>query len=236
MRSKTILIFALAAGVAAAQDSPALKTQNERISYALGMDLGNQLRKVGVQVDSAVFAEALKDALSGGKLLLSEAEAGAAISELQAGLKQKEAARRKGTGDDTSESQLLSVYNRMKGEALLAEKRKLQGTVTLPSGLQYRVLKTGAGKKPGLEDTVTCNYRGTLIDGTEFFNTYTRQQPITVKVKETIKGFTEALQLMPVGSKWELYVPPDLAYGDRGAGPIGPNATLTYEVELLDIK
>jgi FKBP-type peptidyl-prolyl cis-trans isomerase FklB len=127
--------------------------------------------------------------------------------------------------------------NKKAGEAFLAQNKGKQGVVTLPSGLQYKILKAGNGKKPTENDTVECNYRGTLINGTEFDSSYRRGQPATFGVGQVIPGWREALQLMPVGSKWELYVPPDLAYGERGAGrDIGPNSTLVFEVELLGIQ
>jgi FKBP-type peptidyl-prolyl cis-trans isomerase FklB len=138
--------------------------------------------------------------------------------------------------DDKTELALLAEKNKKAGEAFLAENQKKEGVVTLPSGLQYKILKAGDGKKPTLDDTVVCHYRGALLDGTEFYNSYKRNQPMTIQVKGVIKGWTEALQLMPVGSKWQLFVPPNLAYGELGSGPIGPNSTLIDEVELLSIK
>jgi FKBP-type peptidyl-prolyl cis-trans isomerase FklB len=232
----SIFAIILVSGLAAAQDNAALKTQNEKVSYALGMDLGNQLRKLSIEVEPGLFGQGLKDALSGARTLLSEEQVKAAISELQAEMKRREAARRKGTGDDGVEAAVLAAYNKRAGETFLAENQKKQGVTTLPSGLQYKILKEGNGRKPALDDTVTCHYRGALLDGAEFYSTYKGQKPMTLKVKGVIKAFTEALQLMPVGSRWELFVPPVLAYGERGAGPIGPNATLKYEVELLAIQ
>jgi len=127
--------------------------------------------------------------------------------------------------------------NLQDGESFLGRNKTEEGVVTLPSGLQYRVLRTGDGRKPGLDDKVVCHYRGTFIDGTEFDSSYKRNQPVTFPVKVVIKGWTEALQLMPVGSKWQLFVPASLAYGERGAGAIiGPNATLIFEVELLSVQ
>jgi len=227
-----VLLFA---GVAAAQDAPALKSQKEKVSYALGMDLGNQLRKMSIEVDPAVFGQGLKDALSGSKALLTEEEVRAAIAGLQAEMKRKQAEARKGT-DDKTELALLAAYNKRAGGEFLTGNRKKEGVVTLPSGLQYKILKAGDGKNPTVDDTVVCHYRGTLLDGTEFSNTYKRNQPMTLAVKGVIKGWTEALQLMSVGSKWQLWVPSNLAYGELGSGPIGPNATLIYEVELISIK
>jgi len=236
MRWTMIFAIALVSGATAAEEAPALKTQKEKISYALGMDLGNQFRKMSVEVDPALFGQALKDALAGGNTLLTEEQVRAVISELQAEVKRKEAARRKGTGEPTGEAALLAAYNNKAGEEFLAGNRTKEGVVALPSGLQYKILKEGSGHKPAPDDTVVCHYRGTLIDGTEFDSSYKREQPVDLKVGGVIKGFAEALQLMPVGSKWEVFAPPGLAYGESGAGPIGPNATLKFEVELLAIK
>jgi FKBP-type peptidyl-prolyl cis-trans isomerase FklB len=217
----------LLAAMAAGQDPTALKTEKEKLSYSLGMDLGNQLRKLSISIDPAVFGKGLDDALSGRKTLLTAAEARAAVGNMQAELKRRQAEARKEGAED----------NRKAGEKFLAENKGKKGVVTLPSGLQYKVLEAGKGKKPVLEDTVVCNYRGTLIDGTEFDSSYSRKQPATFPVKAVIKGWTEALQLMPVGSKWQIFVPAGLAYGERGAGDkIGPDATLVFEIELLGIK
>ncbi|HEX2712067.1 MAG TPA: FKBP-type peptidyl-prolyl cis-trans isomerase [Candidatus Acidoferrales bacterium] len=227
MRCMIVLGAMLVSGFAAAQDTPALKSQKEKLSYALGMNFGSQLRELAIDVDPAVFEAGLKDALSGKKGLLTEEEVAAAIGAMQAELKQKQAeARRKGAED-----------NKKAGEAFLAENKKKEGVVALPSGLQYKILKEGNGKKPTDADTVICNYRGTLINGTEFDSSYRTGQPATFKVAGVIPGWTEALRLMAVGSKWQLFIPAELAYGERGAGPaIGPNATLIFEVELVSIQ
>ena len=231
----------LVTGVSGAQDAPALKTQEEKISYALGMDLGNQLRKLSAEVDPAVFAHGLKDALAGGKTLLNERQVKEAILLLQGQIKKKEAARRTGTsqtdGDDNVEAAILPAYNKRAAAEFLAANKKKEGVVVLPSGLQYKVLRAGDGKKPTEADMVVCNYRGTLFDGTEVDSSYKRNQPSTFSVKGVIAGWREALPLMSVGSKWQLVIPPELAYGEKGAsGVIGPNAALVFEVELLAIK
>jgi len=231
-----VLAITLASGAAAAQDTPALKTQKDKTSYALGMDLGNQLRRASIDVDPALFGQALKDALSGGKTLLTEVEVRAIISGLQAEQQRKEAGVKKGPAENEAEMEMMGAYNAKAGEAFLAAHKKEEGVVALPSGLQYKILKAGHGLKPALNDTVTCHVRATLLDGTELDDTYQRKQPKTWKVNGAIKAFTEALPLMSVGSKWELLVPPGLAYGESGLGPIGPNATLKYEVELLSIQ
>ncbi len=208
------------------QESSALATPKDKRSYALGMDLGNQLRSLGLEIDPAVFARGLGDALAGGNTLLTPEEVRAAISELQAEMKQRQAQVRMGMHDGKQE-----------GEAFLAENKKREGVVTLPSGLQYKILKQGNGPKPTIDDMVVCQYRGMLLDGTEFDSSYKRNQPATFPLKGVIAGWTEALQLMPVGSRWQLFIPPQLAYGERGAGTmIGPNATLVFEVELLSIQ
>lgn len=214
--------------VAVAQDNTAFHNDKEKISYALGMDLGKQLQKKSVEVDPQIFAKGLGDVLFNQKTLLSDEEVRNAISGLQAELKRREAELRKYGVPD----------NKQAGEAFLAVNQKTDGVVVLPSGLQYKILKAGDGKIPTDADTVECHYRGTLINGTEFYNTHTAGKPATLKVQGgVIAGWNEALKLMPVGSKWQLFVPPQLAYGERGAGTlIGPNETLIYEVELLAIK
>jgi FKBP-type peptidyl-prolyl cis-trans isomerase FklB len=217
----------LVTGAAVAQEAPAFKSQKEKLSYSLGMDLGNQLHKQSVEIDADLFIQGLKDALSGGKTLLTEAEARAAINELQNELRKKQLEAAKAEADK----------NAKEGEAFLAANKAKEGVVTLESGLQYKILKAGDGPKPTLEDTVVCNYSGTLIDGAEFDSSYKRNQPATFAVKGVIKGWTEALQLMPVGSKWQLFVPASLAYGPRSVGTlVRPNSTLIFEIELLSIK
>jgi len=224
-----IVTFALLAlpALADAQDAPALKSEKDKLSYAMGMDLGAQLKSRSVDIDTDAFARGLSDALTGGKTLLTEAEAKAVIAELQKAILVKQAAEAKVAGEK----------NKSEGDAFLAANKAKDGVVTLPSGVQYKVLSAGTGPKPTLEQTVVCQYRGTLIDGKEFDSSYKRGQPATFPVKGVIKGWTEVLQLMPVGSKWQVFIPPDLAYGTRGAGAdIGPNATLIFEIELVAIK
>ena len=185
------------------------------------------LKKQSVDVDPNILARGLKDALAGNKPLISDSEAQAALTQLQGTVQKNMEAK----------MQQLGVANKKEGELFLTANKTKEGIVTLPSGLQYKIMKEGTGAKPTPGDTVVCNYRGTLIDGTEFDSSYKRGQPASFPVGQVIKGWTEALQLMPVGSKWQLFVPAVLAYGDRGAGPdIGPNATLIFEVELLSIK
>lgn len=204
-----------------------LKTQKEKASYAIGMNIGKTFKKDAVDVDPAIFLRGVKDALSGSKALLTDEEIKSTLTILQTQLqKQQEETMRQ-----------AAEVNKKAGDAFLAENKSKEGVVALPSGLEYKILTPGTGPKPAATDTVVCNYRGTLIDGKEFDSSYKRGQPATFPVSGVIKGWTEALQLMPVGSKWQLFVPADLAYGDRGAGPdIGPGSTLIFEVELLSIQ
>jgi len=193
----------------------------------MGMNFGAGLRKQSIDIDPAILARGLRDAFSNGKTLLTEDEARAILTQLQSDLRKKQQDLAQQAGD----------ANKKEGMAFLAANKTKDGIVTLPSGLQYKVLQAGAGPKPAPTDTVVCNYRGTLLDTTEFDSSYKRGQPATFPVNGVIKGWTEALQLMPVGSKWQLFIPSELAYGERGAGgQIGPNATLIFEVELLSIQ
>ena len=226
MRPIIALVITLMASVAAAQEAPALKTDKEKLSYALGMDLGTQLRLKAVEVDPAVFGKGLADALGGGKTLLTPDEVRALVTGLQDEMRRKVFAQ----------VAQAAEKNKKDGDAFLASNKAKDGVVTLASGLQYQVLTAGNGKKPTADDTVVCHYRGTLIDGTEFDSSLARKEPATFQAKGVIRGWSEALQLMPVGSKWRLVVPPELAYGTRGKGNIGPNATLVFEVELIAIK
>jgi FKBP-type peptidyl-prolyl cis-trans isomerase FklB len=204
-----------------------LKTPRDKFSYALGMKMGANLHKQSVPVDPNILARGLKDGLTGAKTLLTDEEAQAAIVEVQNDLRKKL----------QDKAQAEGAANKKEGEAFLAANKGKEGVVTLPSGLEYKILKAGTGPKPTATDSVVCNYRGTLINGTEFDSSFKRGQPATFPVTGVIKGWTEALQLMPVGSKWQLFIPPDLAYGERGPGPeIGPSATLIFEVELLSIE
>jgi FKBP-type peptidyl-prolyl cis-trans isomerase FklB len=216
-----------ASGAGKTQTPVALKTQKDKFSYALGMNLGANLHKQSVPVDPNIMARGLKDALAGGKTLLTEEEARAAITAVQNDMREKQQAKMQAAGD----------ANKKEGEAFLADNKSKEGVIALPSGLQYKVLKEGNGPKPAATDSVVCNYRGTLINGTEFDSSTKHGGPATFPVNGVIKGWTEALQLMPVGSKWQLFVPSDLAYAERGAGgDIGPNAALIFEVELVSIQ
>jgi FKBP-type peptidyl-prolyl cis-trans isomerase FklB len=203
-----------------------LRTQKDKASYALGMSIGSGLHRQEVPVDPTVVARGLRDAMAGGKTLLTEDEMRAALKKLQDDVHAAQEAKAHAAGDS----------NRKQGEAFLAANKSKDGVVALPDGLQYKILTAGNGPKPAKTDTVTVNYRGTLINGTEFDSSSKHGGPASFPVDHVIPGWTEALQLMPVGSKWQLFIPADLAYGDRGAGgDIGPGETLIFEVELLSI-
>ena len=190
------------------------------------MSIGTGLHRQGVAVDAAVVARGLKDAMAGGKTLMTEDEMKTVLQQLRTDVTKEQEAKAKVAGE----------ANKKEGETFLASNKSKEGIVALPSGLQYKILKEGTGPKPTSGDTVSCNYSGKLINGKEFDSSYKRGQPASFPVTGVIKGWTEALQLMPVGSKWQLFIPPDLAYGDRGAGQdIGPGETLIFEVELLSI-
>ena len=207
-----------------AQENLVLKNQKDKISYIIGMDIGTNLKKQSIDIDSNILAKGVKDALAGTKPLLTEQE----IQETMMAFQK----------DMMAKQEEIGKKNKKEGEAFLPENKKKEGVKTLPSGLQYKVIKAGTGKKPKLSDTVTAHYRGTLIDGTEFDSSYKRGQPATFPVSGgMIPGWTEALQLMEEGAKWQLFIPSNLAYGEKGAGrDIGPNATLIFEIELISIQ
>lgn len=227
LRLMAVLGIVLLACQVNAGENLVLKDQKDKVSYSIGMNIGNNLKKQSIDVNPDVLAQGIKDALSGSKALMTEQEVNETIMAFQKEMAAKQIERLKELGEK----------NKKEGEAFLAENKKKEGIITLPSGLQYKVINEGTGETPGLTDTVTVNYRGTLIDGTEFDSSYRRGQPATFPVNAVIAGWTEALQLMKVGSKWQLFIPSDLAYGERGAGrDIDPNATLIFDVELLSIK
>ena len=220
-------IVLLTSFAAAAQDAPELKTDKDKFSYALGVNFGENFRKQGLELDPAVFAKAFAEAFStGNATAMSDQDMQAALTAKAQEIRAKQAAERAEKG----------AAAQKEGEAFLAANKTAEGVVTLPSGLQYKILKAGTGEKPTPDDTVVCNYKGTLINGTEFDASEKHGGPASFPVKGVIAGWTEALQLMPVGSKWQLFVPSNLAYGPQGPGDIGPNATLIFEVELVSIK
>ncbi|MEN6437412.1 MAG: FKBP-type peptidyl-prolyl cis-trans isomerase [Syntrophobacter sp.] len=212
---------------ASAADTVVLKSDKEKQSYAIGVDLARNLKRRGIVAESEALSKGVRDEIAGAKLLMSEDELRVQLNAFQVEMKRTRA-RTVGAFAETNKSD---------GDAFLAANETKEGVVTLPSGLQYKILKEGSGKKPTEDDMVEVNYRGTFINGAEFDNSYRRGQPATFKVTGVIPGWTEALKLMPVGSKWQLYIPPQLAYGEHGSGrKIGPNATLIYDLELLAVK
>lgn len=205
------------------------KSADERNGYVLGAmiadDMVNRVRRMGYDAPDEAITRGFTEWVTK-KSILTKEEVQKAFAVLQSEVNKKKEEERKEA----------LTKNKAAGDKFLAENAKKEGVVTLPSGLQYKALKTGTGEKPKADDTVVCNYRGTLIDGTEFDSSYTRGQPARFAVNRVIKGWTEALQLMPIGSKWELYIPSNLAYGEAGSPPrIGPNSTLVFEVEVLGV-
>ncbi len=227
LRNLTVLSLGMGATLWAADPAATLKTDTDKASYAIGMDIGKTFKKQGVDINPDVLLQGLKASLGGGATLLTEAEAKEALVKLNQVM----------SGKHETLMKEQAAKNQTEGDAFLAANKLKEGVRTLPSGLQYKVISAGNGKLPKITDTVKTNYRGTLLDGTEFDSSYKRNQPATFPVNRVIPGWTEALQLMPVGSKWQLYVPSNLAYGEHGAGGvIGPNATLIFEIELLGIE
>jgi FKBP-type peptidyl-prolyl cis-trans isomerase len=217
------LLLSLFGVAVLAQKKGTPKTQKEKVSYSLGMNIGKNMKMQGIEVDQEYLVKGMRDALSNAKAAMSEKDMETAMKAFQ------------------QEMQTKQIYaddkNKKDGEAFLAANKKKDGVITLASGLQYKVIKMGTGPKPTSLQIVTCNYRGTFIDGKEFDSSTRYGRPAEFPVNGVIKGWTEALQLMPVGSKWELYIPSDLAYGEKGSQPtIRPNSTLIFEIELLSIS
>lgn len=219
-------------GTAHAADAQNLTRDKDKISYSIGMDIGSNLKKQQIEIDPEVLSRGLKDSYRGGKTSLTEEEAQRTIKTFQQQMAVKQQEMRK----------KLAEKNRREGEKFLAENAKKEGVTTLPSGLQYKVLKPGTGKSPGADNSVTLNVKGNLLDGTVIDSVYEGEEwtpgdPVSFEVSTAIAGWKEALPLMKVGAKWQLVVPPNLAYGERGDGrDIGPEATLIYELELLSIE
>jgi FKBP-type peptidyl-prolyl cis-trans isomerase FklB len=213
-----LLGLSIALSLPAAEESP-YKTTKEKGSYALGMNIGKNFRQNNLEVDMEIFLKAFKDAMSGGKLLMTDEQMREAGMAMQAEARTKSLEK-----------------NKKDGEAFLEENKKKEGIITTASGLQYKIETKGTGKVPTSNDTVVCHYRGTLIDGTEFDSSYKRGEPTSFPVTGVIKGWTEALLLMPIGSKWKLFIPSGLAYGERGNRNIAPNSTLQFDIELVSIK
>src|SRR5216110_2708657 len=222
------ITLAILAVPAFAEDRPALKDAKDKVSYSIGLDIGMTFQKQKMEINSDVLAAGLKDGMSGAKPALTPEEVRQVMMEFSKDMREKTAAATKEAADKNSKE----------SEKFLAENKAKPGVKTTASGLQYKIEKEGSGTPPKETDTVVVNYRGTLIDGTEFYSSYKRGEPTTFPVNRVIKGWTEALQLMKPGGKYKLFIPSNLAYGASGVGggDIGPNATLIFEVELMSVK
>ena len=230
MKMKLVAVaigFAMSTAIAVA-DSTSLQNDMDKLSYSIGTDLGKNFKRQDIVINPEVMAKGIKDGMSGGALLLTEQQMKDVLSKFQKDLVAKR----------TAEFNKKADENKTKGEAFLSANKSKQGVVTLPSGLQYKIIKAATGAKPMKEDTVTVEYTGRLINGEVFDSTEKNgNKPASFKLSQVIPGWTEALQLMPAGSTWELYVPSNLAYGPRSVGgPIGPNETLIFNVHLISVK
>jgi len=203
-----------------------LETEAQKLGYIIGIDIGNSLKQQGAEFDLDSLLEAVRATYNGEPLALTPEQA--------ATIREEYIAKRRAEAE--TERQAMAAANAAAGDKFLLENRVKEGVVVTDSGLQYKVVEMGDGKKPAASDKVTVNYRGTLLNGEEFDSSYARNQPVTFQLDQVIPGWTEGLQLMPVGSKFQFFIPPDLAYGPAGGGPIGPNSTLIFEVELLGIE
>jgi FKBP-type peptidyl-prolyl cis-trans isomerase FklB len=229
MKISTLLPVVLAAMIAPsfAQTKVPLTEQRDKVGYSIGTNIGSSMKRDGLDVNIDALVAGLRDAFSGAAPQLSPEEQKATLQAFQQAMQEKSTAAQAARGDKAKQE----------GEAFLAANKNKEGVKTLPSGLQYKVLAEGKGEQPKPTDKVSVNYRGTLVDGKEFDSSYKRGEPATFGVNEVIKGWSEALPLMKPGAKWQLFVPANMAYGERGAGEdIPPNSTLVFEVELLDIK
>jgi FKBP-type peptidyl-prolyl cis-trans isomerase FklB len=222
----TVICMAMASFTVQAEEKTAISDENDRINYSLGYQIGGDLKRQQVKVNGEILLRGIEDAMTNADPLLGEEERNRTLIEL----------KRKVIAQQAQERAAAQQKNLEEGEAFLVENAKREDVVSLPSGLQYRVLEPGSGKQPAATDTVTVHYRGTLIDGTEFDSSYSRNKPATFRADRVIDGWREALQLMQEGAKWELFIPAKLAYGERGAGKIQPNSTLVFEVELLKVE
>lgn len=224
-----VMGLAMSAAIAAndAASVSSLNTDTDKLSYSIGADLGKNFKTQGIDINPSALAKGMQDGMGNGALMLTEQQMKDVLNNFQKELMTKR----------TAEFNKKSEENKTKGEAFLAQNKTKPGIVTLPSGLQYKVIDTGTGVKPAKTDTVTVEYTGTLINGTVFDSTEKAGKPATFQVSQVIPGWTEALQLMPAGSTWEVYVPANLAYGSRSVGgPIGPNETLIFKIHLVSVK
>ena len=229
MRKTYLAVLALlvAPSLVWAQGKSDLKTEKDKVSYAIGVSIGKRMKSQNLDVDPTKIALGLSHGLGGKKVLLSDEEVASVMQEFQ----------KKQQAKMAQEQHAAGSKNREAGKKFLAANKKKKGVVTTKSGLQYQILTKGTGKTPKATDTISAHYKGTLIDGKEFDSSYKRGQPATFPVNGVIKGWQEVLQLMKVGGKWKIWVPSELGYGARGAGAmIGPDATLIFEIELKEIK
>ena len=227
MKMKLVAAAAMSLAMSTAIAASSLTTEMDKLSYSIGADLGKNFKKQGIDISPAAMAQGMQDGMSGGQLKLTDAQMKEVLNKFQKDLMMKRSA----------EFNKKSEENKQKGEAFLKQNKGKEGIVTLPSGLQYKVLTKGDGSKPSKDDMVTVEYTGKLLDGQVFDSTEKTGKPATFKVSQVIPGWTEALQLMPAGSVWEVYVPSDLAYGPRSVGgPIGPNETLIFQIHLISVK
>jgi FKBP-type peptidyl-prolyl cis-trans isomerase len=223
--SSLLLSLACAGDGASSGESAALETNDQKAAYGIGMNMGTQLRAANERLDRAAFMRGFEDGLQAAESQIPEPEIQAALMEFGSQLEAAENAARVQEGEE----------NAAAGTAYLEQNRAKPGVTTTASGLQYEVLRAGDGERPTAESVVRIHYRGTLIDGTEFDSSYGRGEPAEFPLNGVIAGFSEALQLMPVGSQWRIVIPSDIGYGAGGSGPIGPNSTLIFEIELLEI-
>lgn len=221
-----VLSLTLFSGVCSARDDLDLEDRKVRLSYSVGYQVGGDFKRQGKDINPEVLLKGVQDARSGNKPLMTQKEMRITLINLQKAV----AATQKQKMKEQAEKNLA------KGMAFLGENGKKQGIKILPSGLQYKVITEGSGKTPGKTDTVMVHYRGTLIDGTEFDSSYRRNKPATFQVDRVIVGWTEALQLMKEGAEWQLFIPPELGYGNKRAGKIEPNSTLIFKVKLISVK
>lgn len=222
----TLCCLAILANQGAAAEATTLNTDKDKLSYGIGVSVARNFKKQGSDIEIDLLVKGLRDALAGDKLLLPEKELRKVMNAYQTEIRQKATLTRRVAIED----------NRKKGEAFLAANKTKDGVITLPSGVQYKVLQAGNGKTPIDSDLIVCNYRGSLLDGTEFDATEDGK-PAKLKLSALIAGWKESMKLMPVGSKWQIFIPAQHAYGERGVGSdIGPNETLIFEVELLGIN
>jgi FKBP-type peptidyl-prolyl cis-trans isomerase FklB len=222
-----ILVFAFLSAICLAGEKPALKDGKEKISYSIGYQIGGDFKRQGVELDTDLLVKGLQDAVGGADPRIPPQEMRKTLVDL----------KKKVDADGRKRLLEIAEKSRADGEAFLAANGKKEGVVTLPSGLQYKVLAAGKGKSPNPTDNVTVHYRGTLVDGTEFDSSYKRNKPATFGVGRVIPGWKEALPMMKEGAKWRVFVPSKLAYGERGGGSkIPPGSTLIFEIELISVQ